>query len=116
MHIAPFITESVLTVADISVLIIEASSHKYKTYTSKDFFLLLKRFRYKLMVSTYMSSHAVRELDFHKNYYLINLSLPVMEKRWQLSQSKGWCIIIIIIIIIRLHISKPNTAFYNLVC
>jgi len=43
-HVSPFITESVFTVADISVLIIEASTHKYKSYTSKDFFLLLMRF------------------------------------------------------------------------
>jgi len=32
-----------------------------------------------------------------------------------MSQSKRGCIIIIIIIIIRLHISKPNIAFYNTV-
>jgi hypothetical protein len=67
-HVAPFVTESVLTVADISVLIIEASAHKYKSYTNKDFFLLLMmRFCFKRMVGTYNTNHAIREVDFHKN-------------------------------------------------
>jgi hypothetical protein len=42
-NIAPFMIESAFTVTDISVLIRRGSTHKYKSYRSKDFFSLLER-------------------------------------------------------------------------